>query len=432
MKTIKFIAVAVCLLWACAARAQMGGPPLGAAPSTGTGFGTPPTSPNGAAFIACDVPAGGVAVDAFCKPGVKMRTNTGATDTIDCVLDRGNSVLETFNGAVAVSLSQAGSGNCDAGFSFFLIAGNAVGAVATPTITPTVGQNGSNGAALAANLVGNPGQVIFVYTDSSGANYRAAVIGGITGLTTGYVPQATSTSGLTNSPCDHITNAGAQTCQDAQIAPVYKTGSDPSSGIVKGTSAFYSGDEGTPPTGMPAASDTIQPGSANSCMELFHGTTDNGCLLSVSGTKVISGADYTNATTTPSTVFTWSLPATGSARTYHYSCDILWESTAATLTGPVFSVNLSAAPTQLTANAWVETTAAGTSTTGYLSNTTTGSQTLITSAAAGVTTTNYPAKIWGTIEGAAIAGSTFTISAAALSNTTSTLNIRRGGGCELH
>lgn len=150
------------------------------------------------------------------------------------------------------------------------------------------------------------------------------------------------------------------------------------------------------------------------------------------GTQIVSGADYTNSTTTPSTVFSWTLPATSAAKTYRYSCDIMWESTNTTLVGPVFGVNISAAPTQLTASAQVSTAVAGTYTTGYLSNATTGSQTLITSAAAAVTSTNYPAKIWGTIEGAPTAGSTFIINAASTSGTTATLNIRRGSACYLN
>ena len=150
------------------------------------------------------------------------------------------------------------------------------------------------------------------------------------------------------------------------------------------------------------------------------------------GTKIISGADYTNATVTPSTVFSWTLPATTAAKTYRFTCDILWESTAATLVGPVFGVNISAAPTQLTAAAAVQNTLAGADINGYLSNTTTGSQTLVTSSAAGVSSTNYWAKIWGTIEGAPVAGSTFIINAASTSGTTASLNIRRGSGCYLN
>jgi hypothetical protein len=149
------------------------------------------------------------------------------------------------------------------------------------------------------------------------------------------------------------------------------------------------------------------------------------------GIQIVSGADYTNSTTTPSTVFSWTLPATAAAKTYAYTCDILWESTNTTLVGPVFGVNISAAPTQLTAAASVQNTLAGADVNGYLSNTTTGSQTVVTSAAAGVASTNYWAKIWGTIEGSPTAGATFIINAASTSATTATLNIRRGSRCEL-
>src|SRR6202171_6421538 len=204
MTKIKFIAVAVvCLLCACAARAQMGGPTLVAVPSTGTGFGTPPTSPNGATLLACAVAAAGEAVNSFCLASFKIgRTNTIATDTIDCVPDRGLGVLETFNGAVNVTVPQTGAGNCTGGFGFFIIASNKTGNVTTPTLNLAVGQISSGGGPPSSSLLLNPGQVAYVYTDSSAVNYLAAVIGGITGLTSGYVPQATSTSGLTNSPCD--------------------------------------------------------------------------------------------------------------------------------------------------------------------------------------------------------------------------------------
>jgi hypothetical protein len=152
------------------------------------------------------------------------------------------------------------------------------------------------------------------------------------------------------------------------------------------------------------------------------------------GIQTVTGADYTNSTVTPSTVFSFTLPPTVAAKTYKYSCDIMWESTGVTLVGPVFGLNISAAPTQLTGSAWANySSVAGAqlATTGYLSNTTTGSQTLITATAAGVTSTNYLAKIWGTIEGSPIAGATFIINAASTSGTTATLNIRRGSACTL-
>ncbi len=144
------------------------------------------------------------------------------------------------------------------------------------------------------------------------------------------------------------------------------------------------------------------------------------------GTQTVTGADYTNATTGPTTVFSWTLPATSTAVSYRYTCDIMWESTSTTLVGPVLGVNLSAAPTQLTSAASVQNTLAGADI-----NTTTGHQVVVTSSAAGSTSQNYWAKMWGTIEGAAIAGSTFIIDAASTSSTTALLNIRRGSGCTL-
>jgi hypothetical protein len=161
------------------------------------------------------------------------------------------------------------------------------------------------------------------------------------------------------------------------------------------------------------------------------------CILDVAiesasvGQQTVTGGDYTNSTSTASTLFSWTLPVTSVAKNYRYSCDIMWESTAATVTGPQWGVNLSAAPTQLTAMSETEIGLAGTDINGYLSNTTTGHQNLGVGTAGGVTTTNYRAKIWGTIEGAAAAGSTFIIDAAALSSVTSTLNVRRGSGCLL-
>lgn len=162
------------------------------------------------------------------------------------------------------------------------------------------------------------------------------------------------------------------------------------------------------------------------------GLATGAILQATIGTQIVSGADYTNSTTTPSTLFSWTLPATTAAKTYRYTCDIMWESTAATLTGPQFGVNISAAPTQLTSANSVQNTLAGADVNGYISNTTTGHQNVGVGTAAGATATNYWAKIWGTIEGAPVAGSTFIIDAAALSNTTSTLNIRRGSGCTLN
>lgn len=198
-----------------------------------------------------------------------------------------------------------------------------------------------------------------------------------------------------------------------------------------GASCF---NEGTAATGASAV-DNIYANSTAHCLDVNYNNVEKGCLLAQPAGLVtiqtVTGADYTNATVTPSTVFSWTLPATAAAQNYKYTCDIMWESTAVTLVGPVFGLNISAAPTQLTGAASVQNTLAGADINGYLSNTTTGSQTLVTSTAAGVTSTNYWAKIWGTIEGSPTAGATFIINAASTSGTTASLNIRRGSSCKL-
>lgn len=198
-----------------------------------------------------------------------------------------------------------------------------------------------------------------------------------------------------------------------------------------GASCF---NEGTAATGASAV-DNIYANSTAHCLDVNYNNVEKGCLLGQPAGLVtiqtVTGADYTNATVTPSTVFSWTLPATAAAQNYKYTCDIMWESTAATLVGPVFGLNISAAPTQLTGAASVQNALAGADINGYLSNTTTGSQTLVTSTAAGVTSTNYWAKIWGTIEGSPTAGATFIINAASTSGTTASLNIRRGSSCKL-
>jgi hypothetical protein len=232
-------------------------------------------------------------------------------------------------------------------------------------------------------------------------------------------------SGMTamgNSACSAATSGGNDTCIGA---------SDALSAITDTNETLI----GFSVTG--AGSNTATIGNASVTDSFFGGSTGvsttHAAIVQASvGTQIVSGADYTNSTVTPSTVFSWTLPATAAARTYKYTCDIMWESTGVTLVGPVFGVNISSAPTQLTASASVQNALAGADVNGYLSNTTTGSQTLVTSGAAGVTSTNYWAKIWGTIEGAAAAGSTFIINAASTSGTTATLNIRRGSGCYLN
>jgi hypothetical protein len=156
----------------------------------------------------------------------------------------------------------------------------------------------------------------------------------------------------------------------------------------------------------------------------------NGIVQSA-GSQIVTAADYSNSTVTPSTIVSWTLPPTVSAKTYSYSCRGIWESTGVSLVGLVLGVDISAAPTQITAGGEIEGALSGTNATGYISNVTTGNQTVITGGAAGVTSTPYLFEIYGTIEAAPTAGSTFSITGASTSGTTATVVVKRGFGCTL-
>lgn len=220
---------------------------------------------------------------------------------------------------------------------------------------------------------------------------------------------------------------------EAATATSLGTGTSPPTCTI-GTSGALCENEGTAVTGASSV-DALWANAAAHCVDQNSNNVELGCVVSQPAGLVtiqtVTGADYTNSTVTPSTVFSWTLPATAAAKNYKYTCEIMWESTGVTLVGPVFGLNLSAAPTQLTGAAAVQNALTGVDVNGYLSNTTTGSQTLVTSSAAGVTSTNYWARIWGTIEGSPTAGATFIINAASTSGTTATLNIRRGSACKL-
>ena len=341
----------------------------------------------------------------------------------------------------------------------------------TDTLKATTWTMQANSAAAVAGSTGitiNPGTKAVAYVDpfnatqwivdttalgASGAAFPVTVTGG----TSGGIPYFNSTTQESASPilntnvlmkgggagnpptntlCDEgQTTANTLTCTNTAGLKVVSvaTGTSPPTCTV-GTAGAHCFTEGTAPTGASSV-DAIWANSTAHCLDQNSNNVELGCIVSEPAGLVtiqtISGADYTNATVTPSTLFSWTLPATAAAQKYKYTCDILWESTAATLVGPVFGLNISAAPTQLTGMASVQNTLAGADINGYLSNTTTGSQTLVTSSAAGVTSTNYWAKIWGTIEGAPVAGATFIINAASTSGTTASLNIRRGSGCKL-
>jgi hypothetical protein len=284
-------------------------------------------------------------------------------------------------------------------------------------------------AAAASTTYANGNFPIFFNNNQTTASQVGLTIGETTAATNGagaqYEAEIKTLVGSTASPLkvDNSLN-GSQTLCTLCLLPTWNT-----TGVVTGV-IFVNTTTGTAGTGS-MLMDLQNASASQFSVDKTGAVLAAGIIQSTLGTKSITGADYTNSTNTASTVFSWALPATASAKTYRFNCSMLWESTNTTVTGPQFGVNLSAAPTQLTVSTAVQTSAAGATVTGYISNTTTGHQNVGTGTAGGATTTNYQAEIWGTIEGAAVAGSTLIIDAAALSSTTSTLNIRRGGSCTL-
>jgi hypothetical protein len=137
--------------------------------TSGTNFGTPPTTPN-IGFLACDTPSGGVAALGFCWPGVPGRTVSGASDTI-LSTDRAACVLYTNGGAVAVTVPQAGTTNFANNFEFCVKAATTTVATLTPTTSQVAGNNGT----LAATLVVPASSTAYCYSFDN-ANYQCTVV----------------------------------------------------------------------------------------------------------------------------------------------------------------------------------------------------------------------------------------------------------------
>jgi hypothetical protein len=140
--------------------------------SSGTNFGTPPTTPN-IFYAACDQPSGGVAALGFCKFGQGGRdvaTNSGSI----VATDRMRFFHSTFSGAVAVAVPQAGSTtDFDSNFGFAVKTDSG----ATDTLTPATSQISGNDGVLQATLVVPPSSTAYCYSFDN-ANYQCTVVGG--------------------------------------------------------------------------------------------------------------------------------------------------------------------------------------------------------------------------------------------------------------
>lgn len=157
------------------------------------------------------------------------------------------------------------------------------------------------------------------------------------------------------------------------------------------------------------------------------GTSANG-YLSTTALKQITVA---NATTTsvanPPTnaIFTYTLPATTTARNYTFSCTILYQSSVNTA-GLILGVNSSVAPTSMLHHARIFSTKTGTATDDTITSTTSGNILTLAGANAAAGTTSYQADFYVTIEEPATGG-TLTINDAATG--AATITILRGSSC---
>lgn len=243
-----------------------------------------PTSPNGVPLTLTSTPSGGGYGHAqFGLSGVPTNPQTGTTYTF-AATDRATYVSFSNAGAIAVTLPQANSAGF--GSNFVTLACN-IG-VGTATITPTTSNisftNGSAYTSAAASLALLTGQCAWIYSDN--INYFAVVrTGGISGLTTGFIPKAGSATSIVNSLCDEgITTANVLTCTDTAGVKVVsvQTGTSPPACTV-GTAGFWCASEGTAPTNV-ASTSALYPDSTT---HEFMGTT-NGASTATPGMMVRS------------------------------------------------------------------------------------------------------------------------------------------------
>jgi len=157
------------------------------------------------------------------------------------------------------------------------------------------------------------------------------------------------------------------------------------------------------------------------------GTAEDAWFAGSQGLKQVTAADVSSSTTTSpptTTLFTFTLPATTTARNYSWNCRIYYSASATTL-GLLVGVNSSIAPTSMLHHARIYSTLTGTATDAITTSTTSGS--IVTLAGANATiTTPLEADLDGTIE-EAVAGGTLIINYNATS--AGTLTIKRGSFC---
>lgn len=420
-----------------------------------------PTSPVQKDFLGYNV--SGVLVNM--TPGVPGRSVSGTTDTINCAAggDRGTVVTYTSASLVTVTIGQAGV-TCASNFYVRLWSTGAGGMKVVTTASTINGIAGATGVTYPGNT-----WVDLISTDN--ANYTAtasrAVKAGtnmtetlnaddtvslngstqISGLTTGYLPKATSGTAIGNSLCDEgITTASTMTCTDtAGIAAPKYTSTGTTAGFIdfpQGTTSAAVAPCNTATSICEQAPASVtsylvtKPGAAPniasykqtdacgsaSCTESYHPVP---AILTVA-------SDFTTAANTNLQTITGlstTMPAS-KAVVAVFHCSLNWSQATATAAVAFGIQGATTAPTNLAANAtsYTNTTA---ETTGTLTGLTTTTATNIVSVAPSAITTIWKAIIDGTLEAPSNASPTVLNFMVSTATSGDAVTVKRGSYCSV-
>ena len=130
----------------------------------GSSFGTPPTTPPGVGFVACDIPAAGVAVNTFCRAGVTMSTQTLAVPYTVLVGDLGTAIKATNASAGTINVPDGGTAPFTQPSNFAVYSAGA----GTVTLARTSTSQFCVGASACTNTQAvTSGQVAYLYLDAA-------------------------------------------------------------------------------------------------------------------------------------------------------------------------------------------------------------------------------------------------------------------------